>query len=127
MKPNDVRYLVSALCGGDDNAYHALIEANPDIIPALIEQFANVEDGEFRAKIVQVIWQYRLPTTVSFLASALNDEHPAVWKCALDGLVTIGGSLSTIALNDFLVRISRDDDRLPWITEALEQIQSQTL
>jgi len=127
MKPRDVCDLVSALCRGDVSAFHTLIEAEHDIIPALIEQFTNADDGQCRAKIVEVIWHYRLPSTVSFLASALNDEHPGVWKQALDGLVTIGGPQSLDALNDCLARTRPDNDRSHWIAEAIDQIRSQTM
>jgi hypothetical protein len=126
MNVNDVCNLVSALCDGDENAYHTLIEANDDIVPALIEQFASAGNGERRAKIVEVIWQHRHPTTVSFLASTLSDPHPDVWKQALDGLVTIGGTQSLNALNDHLDRIPQDDGRFAWIIEAIDQIKSQT-
>ena len=127
MNPSDVRDLVSALCGSDENAFHTLIEADDDIIPALIEQFADADDGKCRARVVEVIWQHRLPSTVPFLASAMNDEHPDVWKQAIDGLVTIGGPRSLGVLNDCLVRTGTDSERSHWITEAIDQIRSQTM
>lgn len=127
MNANDVHELVSALCDGDRNAFHTLIESDHDIIPVLIEQFKNANDGQCRANIVEVIWQHRLPSTISFLATALNDVHPDVWKQALDGLVTIGGPQSLDALNHCLVEIPQHDERSAWIAEAIDQIRSETM
>ncbi|HMO16101.1 MAG TPA: HEAT repeat domain-containing protein [Pirellulaceae bacterium] len=124
MNPTDVGNLVSALRDGGENAYHTLIESHDAIVPQLIEHYTNANDGELRARIVEVIWQHRVPTTVSFLASALNDEHPEVWKQAIDGLVTIGGDHSVGALKTLLGQIKYDDARSPWIAEAIDQIES---
>ena len=87
MNPSDVSQLVGELCGGEENAYHTLLEADDDVVPSLMQHCATDPDGEHRARIIEVIWQHRLSTSISFLASALNDEHPEVWKQALDGLV----------------------------------------
>lgn len=123
MSPNNVPQLVDLLCGSDENAYHTLMEADDDIVPLLMEHYAAVLDGEHRARIIEVIWQHRLSTTIPFLATALNDEHPDVWKRALDGLVTIGGNESRRVLKECLARIVSDDERSIWIAEAIDQIK----
>ena len=127
MNDRDVRDLVSALCDGNESAYHTLVEANHDIVPLLIDLFAEVDHGKCRAMIVEVIWQHRLPNTVSFLVSILNNPYPEIWKQALDGLVTIGGAQSIKALKDCLDRIPPDDERFPWFTEAIDQINTKTM
>jgi hypothetical protein len=67
-----------------------LVEADRAIVPLLIEAFNSGIDSEVREFLVEVIWQRGHPSTVPFLESALNDPEPAVWKQALDGLVTLG-------------------------------------
>lgn len=123
MNKSEVRELVDALCGGDENAYHTLIEANHDILPALAEQFAHTADGTDRARILAVYWQHRVQSVIPFLASALNDEQPEVWKQAIDGLVAIGGEESRNVLKDYLSRIPSRDERSNWISEAIGQLQ----
>lgn len=127
MNRSDVLQLVDALCRGDENAYHTLIEADDDIVPTLIDEFRDATNGERRGKILEIIWQHRIPDTIAFLTSTLDDEHRDVWKEALDGLVTIGGNESRNALNDCLGRIAPDDERAIWIAEAIDQIQTHGL
>lgn len=122
LQRTDAAQLTDALCGGDDNAYHILLEAGHEIIPDLVDEFANHADGSHRAKIIEVIWQQRAPSTIAFLASALNDKYPVAWKQALDGLVCIAGSDSRKVLTDFLAEHAPDDIRYAWVAEAIEQI-----
>lgn len=123
MTPNDVAQLVESLCDGNDNAFHTLIEAENAIVPLLIQQFATHACGADRAHIIEVIWQHRNQATIPFLASALRDPNPDVWKHALDGLVAIGGIESRDALIDFRSDISEDIERASWADEAIGQIQ----
>ncbi len=123
MDPSDVSQLVNALCDGDDDAFHTLIEADRAIIPLLIQQFTAQTYGADRARIIEVIWQRRDKATIPFLASALHDPHSDVWKQALDGLVAIGGIESRNALIDFRSDISEDNERASWADEAIDQIQ----
>jgi hypothetical protein len=124
MTPNDVCQLVESLCEGNDNAFHTLIEAEKTIIPLLTQQFTTHACGADRARIIEVIWQHRDKATIPFLASVLNDGYPEVWKQAIDGLVTIGGTESVEALQLFRGQLKDDDARLPWIAEAIEQMES---
>ena len=123
MNPSDVSQLVNALCDGDDDAFHTLIEADRAIIPLLIQQFTAQTYGADRARIIEVIWQHRDKATIPFLAWALNDPHSDVWKQALDGLVTIGGIESRNALIGFRSDIAVDNERASWADEAIGQIQ----
>lgn len=124
MTPNDVSQLVEPLCDGNDTAFHTLIQADKTIIPLLAQQFVTRVCGADRARIIEVIWQHRDTATIRFLASALNDEYPEVWKQAIDGLVTIGGDHSLDTLKAFLDQLNTDDARSPWIAEAIDQIES---
>lgn len=125
MTPNDVSQLVESLCDGNDTAFHTLIEGDKTIIPLLTQQFATRVCGTDRARIIEVIWQLRDKATILFLASALNDECPEVWKQAIDGLVTIGGDQSLATLKTVLDQLHNADARSPWIAEAIDQIESQ--
>ena len=99
------------------------IEAPHAIVPSLIEHYEIQADGESRASIVEVVWQHRQHSTVDFLAAALGDAHAEVWKQALDGLVAIGGPRAEAALEAFLTDRA-DDERTPWVKEALQQLRS---
>lgn len=125
MTPNDVSQLVDSLCEGNDSSFHTLVEADRTIIPLLVQQFTNRACGADRARIIEVIWQHRDRTTIPFLASALCDEYPEVWKQAIDALVTIGGDQSLDALRTFCDRLDKGDARSSWIAEAIDQIESQ--
>lgn len=124
MNASDVSQLVNALCDGDENAFHTLLEADKSILPVLIRQFTDHANGADRSRIIEVIWQHRDKATIPFLASALNDPHSDVWKQALDGLVTIGGIESHNALVSFCSDIAVDNERRMWAEEAIGQIQT---
>jgi HEAT repeat protein len=123
MKTNDVLQLIDALCNGDSNAFHTLIDAGTSVLPLLIQQFSTHQDSAGRERIIEVIWQIRDETTIPFLASVLDDPQPDVWKQALDGLVAMGGIESRIALVDFRSKVSKEDERIPWIDEAIDQLR----
>lgn len=110
--------------GQEQDAFFALIEGDPAAVPLLIEAFARDENRGIRARIVECVWQRRLPETVGFLAEALKDAEPAVWKQALDGLVTIGGSEVIRALE--AARTELPAGRREWVDEALEQLGRRT-
>ncbi len=118
----DLAGLVEAVCRGDDSAFHTLIEVSPIIVPLLIEHFEQKRDGESRARIVEVIWQRRESESTRFLSIALEDAHPAVWKEAIDGLLTIGGREARHILTSHLAKYPHDE-RAAWIHEALEQLR----
>lgn len=121
-------YLELLRNGDRDAAFFGLVEAEPEIVPKLIERFRAETNQEVREFLVEVIWQHRDPSTVPFLASTLGDADPDVWKQSLDGLVTIG---TVEAVNALLAARKRSfsceaerDEFLAWIDEAIEQINS---
>jgi hypothetical protein len=76
-----------------------------------------------RALIVEAVWQHRQPTSVDFLAIALDDPHPDVWKQALDGLVTLASPESRKVLELAKSRLAEEDAILrARIEEAIDQI-----
>jgi hypothetical protein len=43
--------------------------------------------------------RFLIPETLAFLAEALGDSSPDVWKNALDGIVTLGGAEAAVVLS----------------------------
>jgi HEAT repeat protein len=116
-------YLKEARQGDGDSAYHGLVELGPQAIPLLAEAYRAEADPLIRALIVEVVRQHRSPTSIDFLADALGDPHPEVWKQALDGLVTLASDEARRVLQAAAGRTAHDDrGRRPWIEEAIEQI-----
>ena len=77
-------YLLNEAKNGDfDAAFHGLIELPGHLLPDLEDAYRDEADPEIRALIVEAVWQQRSPTSVEFLAVALEDPHPDVWKQAL--------------------------------------------
>src|SRR5664280_2068586 len=73
----------------DQNDFCNLVNADSAIIPDLIEAFRHERDAEARGFIVEVIWQHRKVSAIPFLAEAIRDSQPVVWKMAMDGLVAM--------------------------------------
>jgi hypothetical protein len=120
-------YLSEARNGDFDAAYHSLIELPNDLLPDLEEAYGGEADLEIRALIVEAVWQHRLPISVDFLAVALEDPHPGVWKQALDGLVTLASPESRQALELAESRVAGHDATFrAWIEEAIDQIGEST-
>jgi HEAT repeats len=120
-------YLERLRQGHFEDAFFGLIEADPAVLPVLMDAFAKEEDRDVRAEIVRCIWQHRRPETVSFLADLLHDPEPAIWRAALDGLVAIGGDQAVQALRAARARTPAGRAgraiTLEWVDEALEQAQ----
>jgi hypothetical protein len=117
------RYLELMRCGKGEfeDALRTLSEADSSVLPILIDAVNKPENSGIRPRIVHAIWQQRNPETIGFLAGLLRDADDEVWKEALDGLVTIGGSKGRAALR--LVRDTMtDQSKAEWIDEALDQI-----
>jgi hypothetical protein len=105
-----------------EDVYHRLLEADNSIIPYCIETYRTSTNPIIRSKIIEIIWQHRLPETVAFLSEALGDVSANVWKSALDGLVTMGGD-SAIEILKSARKRSVSDDLSEWIDEAIQQIE----
>ncbi len=118
-------YLNEAKNGDFDNAYHRLIELPSHLLPELEDAYRGEDDPEIRALIVEAIWQHRSPASVEFLAVALLDPHPDVWKQALDGLVCLASPETRNVLESAKNGIAGQDATLrDWIEEAIDQIDA---
>lgn len=108
------------------DAFFRLIEADDALVPRLIEAYHAEDNPQVRATLIDIIWQHRLPSSLNFLAQALHDEHPEVWKVALDGIVGIGGDAALALLMQHRDQLQSNpgssDVRLRWIEEALQQL-----
>lgn len=110
------------------SAFFGLIESDKSVIPELISIFRTEQDDKVREFIVEVVWQHRDPSVISFLGEALQDHSAAVWQQAIDGLVTLASSaaltqLQTARTRRFVLEADAEDFR-SWIDEAIEQIES---
>ncbi len=120
-------YLSEARTGAFDAAYHGLIELPDHLVPDLEEAYRSEADPKIRALIVEAIWQHRLPASVDFLAAALADPHPEVWKQALDGLVVLASPQSRDALELAKSRVPGQNGAIrAWIEEAIAQLDEST-
>ena len=122
-------YYLQRLKGADwDAAYHSLIVADHAILPILIKAYRTEAEPAIRATLVKIIWQHRIPETISFLSEALNDNHPEVWKNALDGFVALADPSAIQILELTKERIALADTtrsvRIDWINEAIRKIQN---
>ena len=120
-----VTHYIAALSGPSaENAYHGLLEAGPAAVPFLATAFSTERRPEMRATILQIIWQSRNPSALPVLASGLADPAPAVWRAALDGLVTLRGPKAVETLRAARNRAVVGEGPVPidWLEEALQQI-----
>jgi hypothetical protein len=115
-------YLNKAKNGDFDAAYHGFIELPENLLPELEQAYRGESDPKIRALVVKAAWEHRLPISVGFLAVALEDPHPDVWKEALDGLVTLASPDSRKVLELAKARAwGKDAILLAWIEEAIDQ------
>jgi hypothetical protein len=120
-------YLDKLRRGKFEIAFHGLTEAGCSVIPHLIATFRREHSADIRAELVNIIWNHRQPETASFLAEALNDQDPKVWKCALDGLVTLASPAALQILQtasaQMLPNERQTEEFRKWLSEAITQIQ----
>ena len=114
-------YIEEARSGRVEDAFHGLRELHHDAIPALQSAYLGEDDPIVRALLVEAIWQHRQHSTIDFLADALRDPAPIVWKQALDGLVTLT-SLESIQALQLEQAWEVDLERRAWIEEAIDQV-----
>ncbi|NTV80622.1 MAG: HEAT repeat domain-containing protein [Candidatus Aminicenantes bacterium] len=98
-----------------------LEDLDAQTLPILLEYAMSEQDEDVRAYLVEVIWEYRRPEFIPFLAKMLNDPSKKVWKTALDGLVCIGTDETLTALKT--ARASAPVDQLEYIDEAINQLE----
>ena len=117
-------YLERFRKGDRDNAFFGLLEMEHEILPDLMELFRRERDARVRVFLVEVIWQHRQSSVIPFLGEALSDFDPAVWKQALDGLVTLASPAAMETLQT-TKRQQRTADFVRWLDEAIEQVESE--
>jgi hypothetical protein len=120
-------YLSEARNGDLAAAYHGLIELPNDLLPDLEVAYRGEADPVIRALIVEAVWQHQLPCSVDFLAVALEDPRPEVWKQALDGLVTLASAEARKVLELAKSRVAEHDAAFrAWVEEAIDRIDERT-
>jgi len=81
--------LKSFRAGDDDAAMTTLLEAEEELVPALVEAYRQEPDPDVRAFLVTVAWERRETLSTEFIVEALNDPAEEVWQAALDGTVAL--------------------------------------
>ena len=98
-KMSDYEYYIQQLGGpNEDNAFHSLIEADSAVIPDLVAAYRLEVSPRKRAVLIEIIGYHRETASVDFLADALQEKEPDIWKAALDALVTINHPTALNAL-----------------------------
>jgi hypothetical protein len=122
------RYIQQLHSDNSEDAFFALLHLDDKYLPDLMNAYHQRSDLAIKAALVEVIWQHRQPHTLPFLAEALHQQHEGIWKNALDGIVTIGGTDSLNLLeterNRLIANPLPTQNRLEWIDEAIGQIKS---
>jgi HEAT repeat protein len=122
-------YLQRFRNGDRDGAFYGLVEMEHGVLPELMATFRSERDSRVREFLVEVIWQHRQASAIPFLKEALNDGAAAVWKQALDGLVTLASSAALEVLRDARTRQFTTDREMEefrhWLDEAIEQAESE--
>jgi hypothetical protein len=89
METKIIESLKAFRSGDDDAAMTTLLEAEEELVPALVEGFRQESDPEVRAFLVTVAWEWRETVSTEFIVEALNDPAEEVWQAALDGTVAL--------------------------------------
>lgn len=126
-KVEDVAELLSELNGSQREDALCALMAMPGLLPVVAEAFRMETNPDRRWAAIHCLGQYRDDAALPTLSAALRDPDDRVWKEALDGLVTLGGSMAVRTLQDasiFLAENARDPRvKRAWIDEAIEQIR----
>lgn len=85
-------YLALHRSGRSENAFHGLTDLGAELIPGLIEAYEATDSADTKAFLLHVVSYFRSPDSGLFLRHALRRLEPEIWKSALDGLVSIGGT-----------------------------------
>ncbi|MEN9674158.1 MAG: hypothetical protein RIS76_54 [Verrucomicrobiota bacterium] len=110
------------LCRGKaDNAFHGLLEIDPDILPELVGTYQVQPDLDECEFVIEVIWQYRGRSIIPFLGEALMDPEERVWKQALDGLVAFATPAALDALRSARTRKLQTERKTEEFREWLEE------
>lgn len=108
---------------GDQDAYHSLLEAPPELDRRL-EELSECQGRSTRERelVVELIWRRGSPRAPQVLARALADPTDAIRKQALDGLVSIGGDECRGIVARAAEACRAGDEWREWLVEAGEQI-----
>ena len=115
----EVMYYVARL-DGDPSAWHSLVELDVEALPYIREAYRSTSDDRRRVLIIEVLSECRDEQSFPLLKEALHSPVPAIWKAALDALVTLGGSTAKSLLKTAETELQ--NERRSWIKEALQQI-----
>jgi hypothetical protein len=111
-------YLGEFRAGRCDDAYHSLIEADSAIISDLINAYEDTTDLDAKVFVIEVISEFRLDSSLSFLRHALPREEPRIWKAALNGMA-IAESPNAVDAMDHVLSSIQDSNKKGWIGEAI--------
>lgn len=113
-------FLDQARAGDSESAFHGLRELGVSCLPEIQSAYRSEPDSQIRAFILSVVREWRSPSSVGFLAEAIQESSPDVWKAALDGLVTLASAEAALELESAICQ-ERDDLRREWLREAWDQ------
>lgn len=109
-----------------EDAVCAIRELPAEGLSVVADGYRRESDGSRRQVIIHALWESRNPAVLSTLSLALSDPDDRVWKEALDGIVTLGGSQARQILErarDALADQPELLERRTWVHEAIEQMQ----
>ncbi len=89
MEDKIIESLKAFRAGDDEAAMTTLLEAEEELVPALIQAFREEVDLEARAFLVTIAWERREQHSTAFIVEALNEPAEEVWQAALDGTVAL--------------------------------------
>ncbi|MES2465771.1 MAG: hypothetical protein V4675_00605 [Verrucomicrobiota bacterium] len=104
--------------GRCDNAFHGLIDLNPELIPELIEAYDSSDVPELKVFVIKVISEFRKEPALYFLRHALRRDEVHIWKSALDGLAMVELQASVDAMEHVLSSVA-DAEKRAWIQQVI--------
>lgn len=117
-------YINEANKGRFEDAFYGLVEQDSQIIPYIEKAYNGETSTDLRVMLLQALAQFHNVSSIGFFEVALSDPNSEIWKASLDGLVSIGGSESLLALSRSLAN-NVGTKRSEWIEEAIEQIKDE--
>ncbi len=111
-------YLGEFRAGRCDDAFHSLIESDSAIIPDLIIAYEETKDTDVKVFLIEVVSEFRLDSSLSFLCHALRRDEPRIWKAALNGMA-MAESPEAVDAMDHVLSSVRDSTKRDWIEEAI--------
>jgi HEAT repeat protein len=113
---------VASLASADwENAWHSLLEVGPESLPYVRQAYNDAIDDRSRELLIQVLAEKRDKESLGLFRGALHSSSSAVWKAALDAIVSVDGPAAVEILRAIESSVSKDRRR--WISEALRQIE----